>query len=283
MAQEETCFAERVKSIFSERKIIYMKPISKWHRVISFLVVMCIMCALTIPVSAIVVSPDFAPVNTVLYSTTIENATDGVMHLLNAHHVEYNEETLITVETSASGGSSSILHITTQNGEIITDTVFVGYDEGDSGDFVHSNFAADLISPNNSGTGQIKFANVLVKGETIYTRTTNGSRIYVRPTGQKITCYDYGGTLPSSIKVNTQIQGNLCNSSFTVTNNNYAYNHPFNKSSPSFGTTYTQNGSAIASTQWISPGSDVSYVLRLQAVINGTTYSDTVNIFSWLA
>lgn len=258
-----------------------MHKIRKIRRIIAFVLTLCLLCTFSLSASAIVISPDFAPANEVLYSATTDEVNNAVRELLLTHSVTLNEDSLITIE-SLGNKEASIIHVTSPYGNTYEDTVLIGYFLDEDNSLKPSNFVKELLdAPAATGSGSIIFANVLVKGVTIYTRTTNGSRIYVRPTGQQVSCYDYGGTLPSSIRVNTQIQGILTDTSFVTVNGDYAYNKTFYKSSPAFGTTYSQSG-GLSTSRWICPGSDVSYMLRLEAVINGSTHFDTVNIFSWL-
>lgn len=257
-----------------------MKRKSFVLRIVSLIIILCMLCMNVLPVSAIVISPDFAPLVNVLYSVTAEEAEESILSFLRTHNVNYSNDSIITVE-SDSDNNSSILHVTSQNGNTIEDTVLIGYVTDENDNITRSDFAKQLVfSTNDTGTGPILFANVMVTGTTVYDRTPNGSYIYVRPTAQKVACYDYGGTLPTAIRVNTQIQGKYCDTSFTVLNDTYAYDKTFYKSSPVFGTTYTQNG-GMSTSRWMIPSGSVGYALRLQAVINGTTHSDFVTITSW--
>lgn len=249
------------------------------YRIVSLIMVVCMLCAFSMPTSAIVISPDTMPAISTIYSVSADKAAENMLNVLEEFDIAYEADSVVSVETTENG---SILHVATQDGDTVTECVLLEYAEDEAGTVGLGDFAKDLVySPMDGGYVDRLFSNVYIKAYTVYTRYDNGSYVYVRPTGQYFTCYDRGGSQPTSVTIYTQIRGTLYNTSFTVVSNDYIYSNSLVKSSPAFNTMYSES-SGMSSSRWILPLNSVSYQLHFSVEINGTTYNDYGTVGSWV-
>ena len=251
-----------------------MKRTSIFYRVISFVMIISILCAVAVPASAIEISPDFAPTNTVLYSVTGMNASSDIIDVLHRYDIDFNPHSVITAESVSPEDNSSILHVTTSEGNTVEEVVLMSLTKDENNVHQQDNFAEELfITPNASSNIDHTWDGVRVKFVSVYDRDTNGN--YVRPTGQYFTCYDQGGSRPSKVVIETNLGGTLytkSGSTYTYNQSEYVYNNYYSVTSPAFNTTYSKN-KTLATGKYIVPQNGfMGLVLDLEVVIDGETH-----------
>lgn len=255
----------------------------KTKRLLSYLLSVCLIFALcTNGTFAMEVVPQSASSEAVVTST-IADAPSGVSDFLDTCGVAYNSDSVIQVlektGNARSANEGQTLRVKTAVGDRTDDTILMGFDpEGDSAPV---NFEALFVEPRAGKVREFPFQGTMVRVTTSFNVTVIGNKRYVRPIGQYFHCRSYdNGVIPSQLKVQTAICGDLYSSDYNFIKHEYVYTNSQTVYAPPFGTVYSQNKVLPANRAIVpDPYGNVGFEINVDFTYNGYTARDTQKVY----